>query len=72
MWEETIMTKPFKTTADQVALLKKRGLKIEDERAAEHYLLYNNYFNVINHYGKFFQYHPDQYIEGATFNEIRY
>ncbi len=66
------MTKPFKSVTDQLAILKSRGLTIEDDDAALHYLLYNNYYNVINHYGRFFQVAPDRYIEGASFNEIRY
>ena len=66
------MTKPFKSLTDQVELLKKRGLTIEDETAAKQYLLYNNYYNVVNHYGKFFLISPDQYKAGASFDEIRY
>ena len=66
------MEKPFRSVDDQVAILKRRGLQIEDDAAAAHFLLFNNYYNVVNHFGKFFQSSTDKYIEGATFDEIRY
>ncbi|HFH6802636.1 TPA: Abi family protein, partial [Streptococcus agalactiae] len=46
--------KEFKSLTDQLNLLKDRGLKIGDEEKAELYLLTNNYYNIINGYGKFF------------------
>jgi len=44
------MTKPFKTYKEQIAILKKRNLKIEDEAKAEDILSKINYYNIINGY----------------------
>lgn len=65
------MAKPFKTVEEQVGILKQRGLQIKDDAVTARYLLFNNYYNVVNHYGKFFQINTDIYIDGATFDEIR-
>ncbi|UPQ86054.1 Abi family protein [Ignavigranum ruoffiae] len=61
--------KPFKTLDEQVSLLRRRGLIINDENSAKNYLLENSYYNVINVHSKFFM-KDDRYIEGATFKEI--
>ncbi len=64
--------KVFKTISQQIEILKERGLIIEDEEKARQYLLTNNYYNIINGYGKFFQQKDDSdiYINGANFNEV--
>lgn len=69
---DEVMQKPFKSVTEQVSILKSRGLTIKDEKAASRYLLFNNYYNVVNHFGKFFQDGSDCYISGASFDEIRY
>lgn len=64
------MQKEFKTLDEQIELLKKRGLTIPDERRAKRYLLTNNYYSIINGYGKYFQDRPDHYLSGASFDEV--
>ncbi|HEN5854038.1 TPA: Abi family protein, partial [Streptococcus agalactiae] len=62
--------KEFKSLTDQLNLLKDRGLKIGDEEKAELYLLTNNYYNIINGYGKFFCSEKNKYDDDATFEKI--
>lgn len=64
------MQKEFKTLDEQIKLLKKRGLSIPDERRAKRYLLTNNYYSIINGYGKYFQDKPDHYRLGTSFDEV--
>lgn len=64
------MQKEFKALDEQIELLKKRGLSIPDERRAKRYLLTNNYYSIINGYGKYFQDRPDHYLLGASFDEV--
>jgi abortive infection bacteriophage resistance protein len=64
------MQKEFKALDEQIELLKKRGLSIPDERRAKRYLLTNNYYSIINGYGKYFQDRPDHYVSGASFDEV--
>ena len=40
------MTKEFKTINEQLALLKGRGLKVEDEEKAINFLKFNNYYRI--------------------------
>lgn len=54
-------TKPFKTLDEQYDLLKRRGVEFSNPDKAKLYLLNNNYYNVINCYGKFFIDHDDIY-----------
>lgn len=68
--EAFFLQKHFKTLNEQILLLKERGLKIPDNDKAKRYLLTNNYYNIINGYGKYFQDFPDHYMTGASFNEI--
>lgn len=56
--------KPFLTIAQQVKLLKSRGLVIANETEAGEYLLSNNYYNIINGYGKYF-------TQGSIYNTTR-
>ena len=62
--------KIFKTVDEQVQLLRARGLVIDDEEKTRLYLLTNNYYNIVNGYGKFFPRCGDNYIGGTTFDEI--
>lgn len=62
--------KPFKTIDQQLEILKTRGLYIKDISKAKKYLLSNNYYNIVNGYGKFFQVDSDTFINGATFDEL--
>lgn len=62
--------KKFLTIADQINLLKSRNLVINDENYVANYLLSNNYYNIINGYGKYFPQSNDVYTNGTTFNEI--
>ncbi len=62
--------KPFLTIAQQVELLQSRGLVIANTAETSEYLLSNNYYNIINGYGKYFTQGDDNYNSGATFEEI--
>ena len=64
------MSKPFKTIDEQIQLLQKRGLVINDIPYAKNYLLSNNYYNIINGYSKYFPRNGDIYINGTTFEEV--
>lgn len=64
------MKKEFKSLDNQLALLKARGLTINNEQKAKRYLLTNNYYSIINGYGKYFQNKPDHYISGVSFDEV--
>lgn len=62
--------KEFKSLTEQLQILKDRGLTIDNEEKAELYLLTNNYYNIINGYGKFFCTEPNIFEPGATFEKI--
>lgn len=64
------MAKPFKSTHEQIEILKSRGLEFSDISKSELYLFKNNYYNVVNCYSKFLEDSKDHYIDGATFDEI--
>ena len=63
-------SKPFKTIDDQLEILQSKGVQFTDINKAKLYLLNNNYYNVVNCYGKFFIDHDDEYIKGTNFDEI--
>lgn len=63
------MDKPFKNLDEQINILIDREIIIEDKEYAKDYLLRNNYYNVINWYGKFFLI-KDKAKDGAKFSEI--
>ena len=65
------MAVEFKTLDEQIMILRKRNLIIDDEQKAKRYLLENNYHNVINCYGKLLQSNTDLFISGANIDEIR-
>lgn len=51
-------------------MLESRGIIFNDEKKAKEYLLNNNYYNVVNCFGKFFMNSQGKYLEGTTFDEI--
>ena len=64
------MSKPFKTLDEQIEILKNRNLNINDEDHAKECLLLNNYYNVVNCYGKFLTNSNDLYINNSEFKEM--
>lgn len=66
------MNKPFKSIDDQYNLLLSRGMSFSNENIAKTYLLRNNYYNILNCYGKFFIDDSDNYTTGTNFDEITY
>jgi putative uncharacterized protein gbs1223 len=64
------MEKQFNNLDEQILKFKSRNLKIENEEKAKDYLLYNNYYNVSNYFGKFFMIEKDKYEDGTTFNNL--
>lgn len=66
------MSKPFLCLTDQVDQLISRNLVINDRAKAEIFLLRNNYYNVINIYGKLFYIgnHSENFVSGTTFEEL--
>ncbi|MDK8132907.1 Abi family protein [Aerococcus tenax] len=66
------INKEFKSLEEQINLLKRRRLTIDNEDRAKQYLLTNNYYNLINGYSKYFQESTDKYILGSNFSEITY
>lgn len=65
-----VFKKEFKTIDEQIQILKKRGLTINDIESASRYLLTNNYYNIINGYSKPFLEEKEKYINGASFDEV--
>jgi len=64
------MDKPFKTIDEQLEILKSRGMILTDENKTREYLLYHNYYNVINRHGRFLLAEDKQYVENCTFDEV--
>lgn len=62
--------KPFRSIAEQIDILSSRNLIINDKEYAANYLLSNNYYNIINRYGKFFPMDGDNFTKGTTFEEV--
>lgn len=65
-----IKEKPFKTIDQQIEILEKRGLHIDDKEYARYFLITRNYYSMINDYGKFFTKSSDVYIENVTLKDI--
>ena len=65
------MIKDFKTIDEQIDILKKKGLIIDDENMAYNILLKENYF-FINGYRHVFMNSPTDrtFVNGATFSEL--
>ena len=66
-----LVTKEFKTIDQQIDILKKKGLIIDDEVVAKDVLLKENYF-FINGYRHLFMNSPTDrtFISGSTFSEL--
>jgi abortive infection bacteriophage resistance protein len=66
------MAKPFKDLTEQVDILISRNLVVSDRSKAEDYLHRNNYYNVVNIYGKLFYMsnHSEIFVNGTTLEEI--
>ena len=66
-----LVTKEFKTIDQQIDILKKKGLIIDDENMAYNILLKENYF-FLNGYRHIFMNSPSDrtYISGSTFSEL--
>ena len=62
--------KPFLAINQQMNLLENRGLVIKNKAETANYLLSNNYYNIINGYGKYFTQGNDKYVNGTLFEEI--
>ena len=63
--------KPFSSLEEQIEILIRRRLQIDDIEDAKNYLLNNNYYNVVNLYSKVLLENSDRYIVGSTFTEIK-
>jgi abortive infection bacteriophage resistance protein len=64
--------KPALAVADQITLLKSRGLAIDDEEKAAHYLTYIGYFRLVG-YARHFRSdrsNPEKYDRGASFADV--
>ena len=68
--EGVFFVKPFKDLNEQVRLLRSRGLVITNDSRTKSYLLSNNYYNIINGYGKYFPMQGEVYTDGTTFEEV--
>ena len=66
-----LVVKEFKTIDQQVDILRKKGLIIDDEEAAKNILLKENYF-FLNGYRHLFMNSPTDrtFISGSTFSEL--
>jgi len=63
--------KPPKSYAEQVAILKGRGLLVPDETFAEHCLRHHNYYRLSAYRFAFTAPEiPDQFIDGTTFDDL--
>jgi abortive infection bacteriophage resistance protein len=64
-------TKPAKTFAEQVVLLRSRGMEIEDEKEAEFYLSHLNYYRLTAYWLPFEQdLITHQFKCGTTFTQV--
>jgi abortive infection bacteriophage resistance protein len=68
------MNKPFRTTTEQIEILKGRGLLFDSEEDASHSLRRSGYYEVINGYKDPFMKNPTDddagFIEGTRFAQI--
>lgn len=63
--------KPFKTIEEQIDIIKSRGMTINDEKEVHDYLLFNNYYNVVNGFGKLFEVSTNKFLNGCEFSELK-
>lgn len=76
--EVKIVLKPFQTHNQQLRILRSRGLTVNNGSSAKRILENEGYYNVINGYKDLFlvldstgsPVFPEQYIQGATFEEV--
>lgn len=68
---EIISNRPFKSIEDQLAILKSRGLLITNDDDVCKFLMFKNYYNIINRYGQYY-YNPStqRFNEGTKFDNI--
>ena len=63
--------KPAKTYAEQIAILKSRGLIVTDEPRALHCLEHHNYYRLSAYrFPLTVQGNPDQFLPGITFDDL--
>jgi abortive infection bacteriophage resistance protein len=63
--------KPATTYADQLAILKGRGLVVTDEARARHFLEHHNYYRLSAYrFPLTVQGNPDQFLPGVTFDDL--
>ena len=68
---DSVKNKTFKTLDEQIAILRSKGLKINDEDYAKKVLLRENYFFLTGYRFLFMRSMEDRrFIEGATFEEL--
>lgn len=71
MPSNTSSLKPKKTYAEQLAILKSRGLEIEDEALALHALTHHNYYRLSAYRLPYtLPNNPDKFAPGAQFGQI--
>lgn len=67
-----LFLRPFKNILEQIRILDSRGIKIDTYakyKRAKQYLLTNNYYNLVNGYGRFFWVNTNLY-SNTTFDEL--
>lgn len=66
------MKKYFRSTDEQIEILRKRGLRIEDEELAKKSLLRYNYYKLVNSTLKYFKEDTEElkYREGTNFQDL--
>ena len=62
--------KPATTHAEQVNILKSRGLKIADDEDAAKILEYTNYYRLRGYYIHLQKDGSDEFIEGTSFEQL--
>lgn len=69
---EVPFLRPFKTTKEQLRIVYNRGVKFssyKNYRKAKLYLLTNNYYDIMNGYGRYFWSNTNKF-DDTTFDEI--
>lgn len=69
---EVLFLRPFKTTKEQLGIIHNRGIKLVSRtnyKKAKQYLVSNNYYDVINGYGRYFWTNTNQF-HNTHFDEI--
>jgi abortive infection bacteriophage resistance protein len=66
------MSKPFTSIEDQIEILINRNMVFDDFERAKSFLMYNNYYNVVNCFSRFFieDIKTGKFKEGTNFDEI--